>query len=239
MLHGLEDGQVLVGLPLEGPVAFRENNINFEADLVRGHKTGFFLDQRENRASVQSLVAEGKSLKRVLNLYAYTGAFSLYAAKGGAREVMSVDASKPALAFANRNFLLNQHNKNIAAAAHKTASGDALWVVEEIRVSGRQFDMVIADPPSFAKSKSEVQGAFRAYSHLARAALSVLRPGGCLVMASCSSHIPAESFFQCVVETAQSEGRPLQEVNQTGHPIDHPIGFPQGAYLKCLFALAP
>jgi 23S rRNA (cytosine1962-C5)-methyltransferase len=238
-LHGLEDGQVLVGLPLEGPATFCENDINFEADLVRGQKTGFFLDQRENRARVQSLVAGDKSIKRVLNLYAYTGAFSLYAAKGGATEVISVDASEPALAFASRNFLLNQHNGNVAATAHQTANGDALEVTEKIRVSGRQIDLVIADPPSFAKSESEVQGALRAYNRLARAALSVLRPGGHLVLSSCSSHIPAELFFQCVVETAQSEGRPLQEVEQTGHPLDHPIGFPQGAYLKCLFARAP
>ena len=227
---GLTDGQLLAGEPLAGPVHFQENGLWFAADVVYGQKTGFFLDQRENRARVERL-AGGKS---VLNLFAYTGGFSLYAARGGARQVVSVDLSEPALATAVNNFALNQ-----ITTPHELLAGDAFQLMAELAANGRRFDMVIIDPPSFAKKQSEVAGALAAYGRLVGSGLKLLQPGGTLVIASCSSRIDAASFFDLVHETAQEVGRPLREIERSGHPLDHPVGFKEGAYLKCLFALAP
>ncbi len=229
-LYGLSDGLVLVGEPLDGTVTFRENDLLFAADVVQGQKTGFFLDQRENRARVEQL-AQGLS---VLNVFAYTGGFSLYAAQGGARQIVSVDLSELALATAVHNFALNR-----MAIPHETIAGDAFRVMAALVEDGRQFDMVIIDPPSFAKKQSEVARALRAYGRLVRLGLNLLGSGGTLVMASCSSRVGAATFFDLVHKTAQEMERPLQEIGRTGHPLDHPIGFKEGGYLKCLYALAP
>lgn len=234
-LSGLEDGQLLAGRPVKEPVPFIENGIRFEADVIAGQKTGFFLDQRENRARLEGLAAG----KRVLNLFAYSGGFSLYAARGGATRVVSVDQSQPALAAAMRHFRLNQAQPQIAACDHEVLVGDAFQVLKQMRETGRRFEVVVIDPPAFAKRQDEVERALRAYGRLVRLGLSVLKPGGTLVSASCSSRVSADLFFQTVHEAAVRAGRPLQEIERTGHPLDHPVGFPQGAYLKCLFATLP
>jgi 23S rRNA (cytosine1962-C5)-methyltransferase len=234
-LHGLVDGQLLFGPGLAGPVLFKENRLLFEADPVQGQKTGFFLDQRENRARVEQL-AHGAT---VLNVFAYSGGFSVYAARGGAVAVTSLDMSRPALDAAVRNFSLNQENEQVAAARHKLLPGDAFALLAELRRAARSFDLVVVDPPAFAKRQSEIEGALAAYTRLSRLALAVLRPGGKLVMASCSSRVTAADFFATVNGAALSEGRPLREIERTGHAIDHPVSFSEGAYLKCLFALAP
>jgi 23S rRNA (cytosine1962-C5)-methyltransferase len=241
-LYGLTNGQLLVGGSLtsdvlQEPVTFLENGLLFEADLVDGQKTGFFLDQRENRARVEKLA--GKAGKQVLNVFAYTGGFSLYAARGGAARALSLDLSQPALAAAIRNFKLNQSNQAVAACEHEILVGDAFQALQQMREARRKFDMVIIDPPAFAKKQAEVERALTAYGRLTRLGLGVLNPGGTLVMASCSSRVEAELFFQTVHQAAVKGGRPLQEIERTGHPLDHPIGFPEGAYLKCLFAIAP
>ncbi|MCA9935638.1 MAG: class I SAM-dependent methyltransferase [Ardenticatenaceae bacterium] len=233
-LYGLKDGVVLYGEPLRDPVIFLENGLQFEVDVRLGQKTGFFLDQRDNRARVEKLAAD----KRVLNVFAYTGGFSLYAARGAAREVVSLDISQPALAAAGRNFKLNQHIPAVAAASHELLLGDAFRAMEQLRDSHRKFDMVVIDPPSFASKRADVPGALGAYQRLVRLGLSVLRGGGTLVMASCSSRVTADAFFAAVHEAAVMGGRPLQEIERTFHAIDHPIGFKEGAYLKCLFAIA-
>ncbi|MCA9921424.1 MAG: class I SAM-dependent methyltransferase [Anaerolineales bacterium] len=243
LLCGLENGSVLYGAPLVGPVLFRENGLAFTADVVKGQKTGFFLDQRENRARVESLAA-GRS---VLNVFAYTGGFSLYAARGGAREVVSLDQSEPALAMAVQNFELNGGNTavsaalnaGVSAAKHELIAGDAFQELTKLAEVGRLFDMVIIDPPSFAHSQAQVERALRAYARLVRLGLRVLRHGGILVMASCSSRVTAEMFFELVHETALEVKRPLIEIERTGHAPDHPITFKEAAYLKCLFAEAP
>jgi 23S rRNA (cytosine1962-C5)-methyltransferase len=235
-LYGLHDGQVLLGLPLEGPVLFQENGLTFEADLIQGQKTGFFLDQRENRALVEALVAKREDLRRVLNVFAYSGGFSLYAARGGAQHITNVDASAPALDSAERNFLLNNDRGSIASARHKTVCDDAFQVLERLGEGGRHFDLVVVDPPSFAKRQSEVARALRAYRRLANLSLAVLRPGGVLVMASCSSRIQGEEFFGVIHQVIRASGRSIREIARTGHPLDHPVGFAEGAYLKCLFA---
>lgn len=231
-LYGLTDGYWLGGTPADGPVLFQENGLTFSADVVQGHKTGFFLDQRDNRAKVGEL-SRGRD---VLDVFAYNGGFSLYAARGGARSVTSLDISGPALTEAARHFALNQDIPEVTAVKHHLLVGDAFTHLADLATTSHRYDMVVIDPPSFAKSQSEISRALNAYSRLVSAGLAVLRPGGILVMASCSSRVTAEQFFHLVQQTAQQEGRPLQELTRTGHPLDHPVTFPEGAYLKCLFA---
>jgi 23S rRNA (cytosine1962-C5)-methyltransferase len=232
LLDGLQDGSTIFGSPPDGPVLFRENGLHFEADVIAGQKTGFFLDQRENRAMVEKM-ARGKS---VLNVFAYTGGFSLYAARGGATAVTSIDLSEPALLAAERNFALNP---SLSRVPHKLIQGDAFQKLTRFGKDRRTFDMVIIDPPSFAKQKSEIDGALAAYARLVRLGMAVLAPKGRLVMASCSSRVAADDFFALVHGTAQRVKRPLNELERTTHPLDHPIRFPEGAYLKCIFAIAP
>ena len=232
-LFGLAEGQLLLGEPLNGPVRFLENGLIFAADVVKGQKTGFFLDQRDNRAKVEPLAAG----KQVLNVFAYTGGFSLYAARGGAEEVVSLDLSKPALADAAQNFALNQTHHQIAATKHTLLQGDAFEKMKRLAAKQRRFGMVIIDPPAFAKRKGEIEGAMVAYGRLVRLGLRLLEPNGVLVMASCSSRIKVEPFFGLVHRVAREVKRPLREIERTGHALDHPVGFPEGAYLKCLFAI--
>ncbi|MBC8505804.1 MAG: class I SAM-dependent methyltransferase [Anaerolineales bacterium] len=231
-LYGLEDSMILWGASLNGPVLFQENGLSFEADPIRGQKTGFFLDQRDNRARVESL-AEGNS---VLNLFAYTGSFSIYAARGGAKSITSVDISRPALEAAERNFSHNKDHPSIAAADHQIIVGDVFDVLTQFKENHQHFDMVIIDPPSFAKRKTEVKKALFQYRRLTRLGLSVLNPGGILVQSSCSSRITPEDFFSVIQQEAQLAGNHLKEIERTGHALDHPIKFPEGEYLKCLFS---
>ena len=214
---------------------FSENGLRFEADVLRGQKTGFFFDQRDNRARAGKLAAG----KRTLNVFAYTGGFSLYAARGGAPEVLSIDSSAPALAAAERNFALNRDLPAVAACRHTILAADAFDALADLRGRGERFELVIVDPPAFAKREDEVAGALQSYGRLTELALGVLAPGGTLVMASCSSRVSAPDFFATVHRAAAHAGRPLAEIDRTGHAIDHPIRFPEGAYLKCLFATAP
>ncbi len=233
-LFGLEDGSILWGAPLEDPVMFLENGITFEVDPIHGQKTGFFLDQRDNRARVEEL-ANGQT---VLNVFSYTGGFSLYAARGGAKSIISIDISKPALEAARRNFEYNREHPSVAASNHQTLAGDAFEVLSQLVETSQLFDMVIIDPPSFASNKKETPAGIRAYRHLTRLGLQVLRPGGVFVQASCSSRISSDKFFAAVHQEADKMNRPLTEIERTSHPLDHPIGFPEGAYLKCIFAKA-
>ncbi len=231
----LADGVLLGGLALDGPVLFWENGLRFECDPCRGQKTGFFLDQRDNRARVEAL-AGGKD---VLNTFAYTGGFSLYAARGGAKSVVSLDASAPALQAAQRNFEHNRAIPGVAGVHHETLRADAFRSLAELAAAGRDFDLVVVDPPSFASRQGEVERALGAYASLTRLALGVLRPGGDLIFASCSARITSDDFFACLHAAARRAGRPLREIERTAHPADHPVGFEQGAYLKCIFAKVP
>jgi 23S rRNA (cytosine1962-C5)-methyltransferase len=237
--YGLVQGEVLAGPPIEGMAHFTENGLRFAADVVQGQKTGFFFDQRENRALAAHLISTSPGLRRALNVFAYTGSFSVYAARGGAREVISLDASVPALRDAELNFELNRHLVPIARAKHQTLAGDAFGQLERLKDQARRFDVVIIDPPSFASVEAELPRAIRAYTRLASQGIHLLAPGGLLVMSSCTARLSADTFFGIVVKAAVRAGRPLQEIARTGHPIDHPVGFPEGAYLKCLFAWVP
>jgi len=233
-LFGLEEGMVLSGAPLEGQVLFWENGLRFEADLIRGQKTGFFFDQRDNRSKVEHLAFD----KEVLNVFAYTGGFSVYAARGGARRVISVDTSAAALATAKRNWAHNRHVPHVGDSVHTTLAEDAFEVLARLAAQGRQFNMVILDPPAFAQKDKHVDHALAAYRRLTILGLSVLKKEGILVQASCSSRVTAEAFFEQIHLAATQAGRTLVELARTGHALDHPISFPEGAYLKCLFAKA-
>jgi 23S rRNA (cytosine1962-C5)-methyltransferase len=233
--YGLSDGLILSGPGLDGPILFQENGLRFEVDPVCGQKTGFFLDQRDNRARVEKL-ASGKS---VLNVFAYTGGFSVYAARGGARHIVSVDTSTPTLEAATRNLAHNRHIPDVAAASHESIAEDAFEVLARMKENNRRFDMVVIDPPAFAQKQTQVAQALSAYRRLTELGLGVLQPGGVLVQASCSSRVKAETFFKTINRAAMQAGRPLRELERTGHALDHPITFKEGAYLKCLFAVAP
>ena len=229
LLHGLSDGMTLTLQTPPNPILFKENGLIFESDPINGQKTGFFLDQRDNRARVEKL-SKGKS---VLNVFAYTGGFSVYAARGGAKEVVSVDVSAPALEGAVRNMA---HNK--LTVPHETIAEDAFEVLARMATQKRLFNIVIIDPPMFAQSESQIEAALSAYRKLTRLGLGVLRRDGTLVQASCSSRVDNDSFFESIHKSAKEAGRTLTEIERTGHALDHPIGFKEGAYLKCLFARA-
>jgi 23S rRNA (cytosine1962-C5)-methyltransferase len=233
-LFGLGEGMVLTGAALEAQVMFWENGLRFESDPIRGQKTGFFFDQRDNRSKVESLAAG----LEVLNVFAYTGGFSIYAARGGARRVVSVDISAAALATAKRNFAHNQHLPSVGEAVHTTIAEDAFEALARLAAEGHRFDMVILDPPTFAQKHTHVDRALAAYRRLTILGLSVLKKEGILVQASCSSRVAAEEFFKQIHLTAAQANRPLVELARTDHALDHPISYPEGAYLKCLFAKA-
>lgn len=234
-LHGLSDGMTLTPQTPESLILFKENGLTFECDPIKGQKTGFFLDQRENRMRVRDL-SKGKS---VLNVFSYTGGFSLYAADGGAKEVTSVDFSTPATQATLRNIEYNQHRENIRNTKFETLDQDAFEALSQMKSQNRQFDIVILDPPMFAQNQSQVETALAAYRRLTHLGLDVLKRGGILVQASCSSRVSADDFFNAIHNASQEAGRPLKEIERTGHALDHPTTYKEGAYLKCLFATAP
>ena len=222
-----EDGQVLFGDGTR-PV-FLESGIRFEADVSHGQKTGFFLDQRENRRAVESL-AIGRN---VLNAFSFSGGFSLYAARGGAASVTDLDISAHALAGAQRNFALNQPDATIARCRHELAQADVFdWLAAN---ESRQFDLIILDPPSFAKREAERAGAIRAYEKLAGLGIQHLARGGILVVCSCSAHVTTEEFFDAVRRSAGKAARAFQEIQTSRHAPDHPATFKEAEYLKAIY----
>lgn len=232
-LRGMKDGMMLVGSIGESPVTIHENGLAFEVDPVRGQKTGFFLDQRDNRLRVEQLSAG----RTVLDTFAYTGGFSVYAARGRATEVTSVDFSAPVLKAAARNMACNTRWPGVAKAMHRTVKGDVFELLKKYRKSRRNFGMVILDPPAFAKKKTDVGKALSAHGSLTTLALSVLKPGGVLVSACCSGQVSAKQFFQVSHQAAKTARRHLRILERTEHALDHPVCFSEGAYLKCVFAV--
>ena len=223
------DGSMLLGKPPAGPVTFLETGLRFEADVLRGQKTGFFLDQRENRRLVEPL----SSGRAVLNAFSFSGGFSLYAARGGAQSVTDLDISEHALAAARRNFALNQSIPAVARCRHHTAQADTFeWLEQQ---PPARFDLVILDPPSLAKRESERAGAIRAYGRLASLGIRALKPNGILLAASCSAHVTAEEFFQAVRQSAAISRRKFTELQTTGHAPDHPARIKEMEYLKAIY----
>jgi len=225
----VEDGQILYGDRLEACPTFLESGLRFEADVCHGQKTGFFLDQRENRRAVESL-ANGRS---VLNAFSFSGGFSLYAARGGAASVTDLDISAHALASAKRNFALNQSNTSVARCRHEMVQADAFdWLTGNGR---RTFDLIVLDPPSFAKREAERSGAIRAYERLAALGIQHLARDGILLACSCSAHVTAEEFFEAVRRSAGNSGRNFQEIQTTRHAPDHTATFKEAEYLKAIY----
>lgn len=219
-----KEGQLLFGSLTDSRVAFLEHGLKFFADVLKGHKTGYFLDHRHNRKMVGSLALG----KRVLDVFAYAGGFSVHALAGGAQSVTSVDLSSQALEVARQNAAANPHK-----GAHICLQGDAFELLDKLNGDGQHFDIVVVDPPAFAKQQADISKAKNAYRRLVNLAAPLVSTGGMLVMASCSSRISAASFFNLVAQTLKESGYSYELWKQTAHDLDHPIGFAEGAYLKC------
>jgi 23S rRNA (cytosine1962-C5)-methyltransferase len=222
------DGQMLFGVPPEGAVIFSENGIRFEADVLRGQKTGFFLDQRENRAEVEK-IARGR---RVLNAFSFSGGFSAYAARGGAKSVTDLDISAHALESAKRNFALNISFPGVANCRHEIVQADCFEWLEK---SSEKFDLIVLDPPSLAKRATEREGAVHAYEKLNSLGIQKLSLDGILVAGSCSAHVSAPEFFDAVRRAAMKSGRKFSELKTLRHPPDHPGTFKEAQYLKVIY----
>ena len=227
---GLTDGMVILGDAPLAPIEFLENGLRFGADVVEGQKTGHFLDQRDNRRFIGE-VSKGAN---VLDVFCCTGGFSVYAASGGARAVHSVDISAPAIANTLENFA---RNPETSTTSHQTTTGDAFKVLADLALKGSQYDIVVIDPPSFASKASEHGGAIRAYRKLAELGLEVLKPGGRLLQASCSSRVSEDELVSVVAGAVTATGRERTEQRVFGHAVDHPVGFVQGRYLKAITAI--
>jgi 23S rRNA (cytosine1962-C5)-methyltransferase len=199
---GLVDGSALLGSVPAQPVQFSENGLTFEADLVRGQKTGHFLDQRDNRARVGRR-AEGAHL---LDVFSCSGGFTVNAAAGGAASVHSIDSSSHAITAVARNLELNRDRAPVAGCRANATVGDAFAVMADLVSRGRRFDLVVVDPPSFATKQADVARALAAYRRLTRLAVALVRSGGVLVQSSCSGRVPSEQFFAAVNDSAIAQG---------------------------------
>ncbi|TCK69018.1 23S rRNA (cytosine1962-C5)-methyltransferase [Winogradskyella wandonensis] len=222
--YNLKDGDVVYGVLENEVVHFVEHGINFSANVIKGHKTGYFLDHRNNRRRVGEL-SKGKT---VLDVFSYAGGFSVHALANGADEVTSLDISKQALDMAVENGKLNDYQ-----GIHKTISGDAFQEMEDLIKRGKRYDVVVIDPPSFVKQKSEIDLAKKKYAQLADLGIRLTAKKGVLVLASCSSRILAQSFFDLNQRVLNAQPRLFETQLKTKHDIDHPVTFAEGAYLKC------
>lgn len=222
--HGLKDGNVIIGTLVNEVVQFIEHGVKFSANVIKGHKTGYFLDHRENRRRVGEL-SKGKT---VLDVFSYAGGFSIHALANGADEVTSLDISKQALDIAKHNAKLNEFR-----GIHKTISGDAFQVLDDLIKNKKKYDVVVIDPPSFAKQESEISLAKKKYAELAKLGEQLTAKKGLLVLASCSSRVSAQSFFDLNQQVLNSRTRLFETYLKTTHDKDHPVSFLEGAYLKC------
>lgn len=205
-----------------------ENGLSFRIDWLRGQKTGFFVDQRENRALVERYAQE----KDVLNMFCYTGGFSLYALRGDAKTVDSVDVSQKAIDLVNINVARNFPD----AANHTAVAADAFEYLSAQKAQGKTYDLIILDPPAFAKHRDAVKNALRGYQRINAKAIEMIRPGGILFTFSCSQAVDKEAFRLAVFSAAAQVGRRVRILHQLHQPQDHPINIyhPEGEYLKGL-----
>jgi 23S rRNA (cytosine1962-C5)-methyltransferase len=216
---------ILAGDPPPESIAIEENGFKFLVDVKRGQKTGFFLDQRDSRLFLSTITRN----KTVLNAFAYSGAFSVYACAGGATDVVSIDSSRPALELAEKNLALN----GFAAVGAELLKGDAFAYLKEC---DRSFDAIVLDPPSLAPKRSDITAATGGYKFLNMHALKHLNPGGWLLTFSCSQHLSADLFQKVVFGAAVDAGRKVTLMRRLGQPVDHPVSLhhPEGEYLKGL-----
>jgi 23S rRNA (cytosine1962-C5)-methyltransferase len=220
-----EEGRHWGELPA-APVFIEEHGLRYGVDLSEGHKTGFYLDQRENRRVVANYV-QGR---RMLDMFCYSGGFALNAVKhGGSNEVLCVDSSEKALALARGNAELNG-----LANLHFRA-GDGFQVLQELAAERERFGVVVLDPPKFARNRAAVNDALMAYHRINRLAVDLLQPGGILVTCSCSGHVLREDFMHMLAGVAKRTGREIQVLEQRGAAPDHPISTTclESEYLKC------
>lgn len=222
--YGLKDGKVIYGILENEVVVFKEHGVLFSANVIKGHKTGYFLDHRHNRKQV-GILAKNKT---VLDVFSYAGGFSVHALCGGATHVISLDISAQALEMAKNNASLNEHS-----GEHSILAVDAFEGLQSLIEKKKTFDIVVIDPPSFAKRESEIGKAKNSYARLARLGTQLVATKGVLVLASCSSRVLAEEFFEISESGIQDMGRNFEVLEKTYHDADHPIGFLEGAYLKC------
>jgi len=232
----LED-ELLAGDAIPERAAFREHGLSFVAEVFAGQKTGFFLDQRENRRLVRSLAA-GRS---VLNLFSYSGAFGVAALAGGATHVAHVDVSGAALAFARENHRLNGQAVEGPGTRVETREAD---VFDDLRVrvaAGERWDLIVTDPPAFAKRKADIDKACRGYKDINRLAFQLLAPGGFLLACSCSGRISPDLFQKVLFASALDAGRRARLLERRGAGPDHPVSIdcPEGDYLKAFLLEAP
>ncbi len=211
------------------PLAIVENGVRLAVDIAGGHKTGFYLDQRENRRLLGELAAG----REILNCFCYTGGFSLQALAGGAANVLSIDSSGPALAQARANLALNPQ---LPAARAEWQEADVFQALRDFRQAGRKFDLIVLDPPKFAPSAAHAERAARAYKDINVLGCRLLRPGGMLMTYSCSGGIGLELFQKIVAGAAHDAGRDARIVRRLAGAADHPVAlnFPEGEYLKGL-----
>ncbi len=216
----------LWGAPPPRDLTVQEHGLTFLANLTAGQKTGLFLDQRENRRTIEAW-SGGKS---VLNCFAYSGGFSVYAARGGATHVTSVDIAADALADAQVNFVRNGFDP----ADHAFEAADVFETLTRYKAEGRRFDLVILDPPSLARSKSSLHAALRAYVRLNTLGMQVVAPGGLLATASCTAQVSPDAFRDALAQAGAQASRRLLIQHEAGQPLDHPVPahFPEGRYLK-------
>jgi 23S rRNA (cytosine1962-C5)-methyltransferase len=231
-LEGLpQKAGVLRGENPHLPITIYEHNLKFLVNLVSGHKTGFYLDQRRNRLRVRELAKE----RDVLDCFCYTGGFTVNALAGGARSVLSVDSSAEALELCKENIALN----NLPANRHTALEGDVFQLLRKFRDENRSFDLIILDPPKFAPTAAHAEKASRAYKDINLLAFKLLRPGGVLVTFSCSGGVDSALFQKIVAGSALDAEVEAQIVEWLSQGVDHPVSlhFPESAYLKGLVCI--
>ncbi len=229
-LEGLHlPDRVIRGTAPEGPVFIREGSLSWGVDLTEGQKTGFYLDQRENRRAAALLARD----RRVLDLFCYSGGFAVTCAiTGSARNVLAVDGSAKATALARANADFN------GAANVTVETADAFGRIDSLAAAGEKFGMVILDPPKFARSRGAIEEALRAYHRINRVAVDLLEPGGILVSCSCSGSVSRDDFLEMLSAVAQRSGRQIAMLECRGAAPDHPVSASclEGEYLKCVIA---
>ncbi|WP_042150815.1 MULTISPECIES: class I SAM-dependent methyltransferase [unclassified Pseudoalteromonas] len=219
---------VLWGVEPPEVVIIEENGLKLEVNIKSGHKTGFYLDQRDSRAALERFVKD----KEVLNCFSYTGTFSLYALRGGCKKVTNVDVSQPALDTAKRNVELNELDLNKANFEKQ----DVFKLLRQYREEGKKFDTIVMDPPKFADNKAQLTGACRGYKDINMIAMQILKPGGTLLTFSCSGLMEQNLFQKVVADAALDAGKDILFMERLNQASDHPIAgfYPEGFYLKGL-----
>ncbi|WP_375593843.1 class I SAM-dependent rRNA methyltransferase [Algihabitans albus] len=226
-LEGLEQETRLLSGNIEGTLEVQEHGVRFLADPLRGQKTGWFYDQRDNRQWATRLAGGA----RVLDAYSYSGGFAVRAALAGAESVLAIDRSEAALDLVERTAVLNAVGASVA-----TRRGDVFRELERLAAAGERFDLVICDPPAFAKSKKDLPPALRGYRKLARLAAGLVAPNGCLVLCSCSHHVTSDAFAEQCARGLVDAQRAARILHRAGAAPDHPVHpqLPESDYLKSL-----